>query len=163
MTRRPARGFTLIELLVAILVLSTLARLAIPYSQRFERNARAAQIMRTVTIVRQAAEEYYANQGTYPCSPDVGAVPPELAGYVPRDLVFSGKGWKLYVYGESSGAESSGDDAYSYFYVFLQIPDASLGRVVYNDVTRKLGAMSYYFPPNQYSFLNFQFGGHDGS
>lgn len=59
-------GFTLIEVLVVVLIVGTLATVALPQYERAVMRSRASEIWAILPTVRSAAQEYcLANGGTY--------------------------------------------------------------------------------------------------
>jgi type II secretion system protein G len=64
--RRAARGFTLIELLVVMAIIGLLASVAVPrYVDGVDR-AREAALKSSLATVRDAIDQYAADQGRYP-------------------------------------------------------------------------------------------------
>ncbi len=63
--RRDKRGFTLLEILIVLVIVATLAGLAIPvYTAQVEKS-RGQEALEALSSTRQAMIRYYANNGTY--------------------------------------------------------------------------------------------------
>ena len=70
---RPDRGqggFTLIEMMIVISLIGILATIAMPNFQKSVIRAREASLRRTLFIMRDVIDQYYADHGRYPDSLD---------------------------------------------------------------------------------------------
>lgn len=88
MVRRRSQGFTILELAVAMTVFGLLAALAIPNYMNFMRDVRAAQAVADVQAVRAAVYMYFGDHQQWPPEEQAGVVPEALKPYLPRDVVF---------------------------------------------------------------------------
>lgn len=59
-------GFTLIELVIVMLILSTLAGMALPKVRDYQASARDARRMTDIKVVQEAIEQYFLEKGEYP-------------------------------------------------------------------------------------------------
>jgi prepilin-type N-terminal cleavage/methylation domain-containing protein len=77
-------GFTLVELMVVAVILSFLALLAVPRMNAAFARAKEVQVLRDMTVIRDALEMHNADFGYYPVKLD------DLAnrGYLPRRMKF---------------------------------------------------------------------------
>lgn len=67
--RNRGSGFTIIELIVVIVVLSTLATLSFLGISQYQKSARDSQRAASATVITEALESYYDDNGVYPsCS-----------------------------------------------------------------------------------------------
>lgn len=73
------RGFTLVEAMTAVLITSTLARIAVPNFQEMKTKARAAEIVGVFRQIEIAAMNHSADNHDWPDDTWPGEVPPELA------------------------------------------------------------------------------------
>jgi len=88
------RGFTLVEAMTTVLVVSTLARIAVPNFQEMKLKARAAEVIAAVQHVSNAAVQYNAETHAWPADTWPGEVPPELEEYV-EAVRFDREGYRL--------------------------------------------------------------------
>lgn len=98
MTPRPRRhrpGFSLIELTIVLLIVATLAALAIPTYRSMLVRARAAKVVGEFNTVRLAVFNYYADHDAWPPDNYPGIVPPQLVAYLPSDFTFNHDGYQL--------------------------------------------------------------------
>jgi len=86
--RRRSRGFTILELAIAMTVFGILAAIAIPNYLNFMRDVRAAQAVADVQAVRAAVYMYFGDHQAWPPEEQAGVVPDDLKPYLPRDIVF---------------------------------------------------------------------------
>jgi len=63
---RLRRGFTLVELIVVIAVIGIIASIAIIGFSRFQADGRDAKRLSSVTVISEALEKYYDENGEYP-------------------------------------------------------------------------------------------------
>ena len=66
--RKNQRGFTLIEMLIVISLIGILATIATPNFQRYIIRAKEASLQRTLFILRDMIDQFYADHGRYPDS-----------------------------------------------------------------------------------------------
>lgn len=89
------RGFTLIELLIVVCIVGLLAGIAVPRFQRARSRALATNAVGSMRAIRIAVMIYFDSAAAWPAAGTLGAVPVDLAGYVPPNNPFSGTGWQL--------------------------------------------------------------------
>jgi prepilin-type N-terminal cleavage/methylation domain-containing protein len=66
---RNKKGFTLVELLVVVMVIATLATIALVSYARVQRDANDNTRNGNATVIAEALEKYYDNNGEYPSVP----------------------------------------------------------------------------------------------
>lgn len=66
LNKKPYRGFTLIELLVVMVIIATLLTLAVPRYFHSVEKSKEAVLRENLTIVREALDKYYGDNGKYP-------------------------------------------------------------------------------------------------
>ena len=66
--RRRSRGFTLIELLVVLAIVGTLLAIAVPSYFASLDNARETALRKSLSVMRDAIDQYHADRGAYPGS-----------------------------------------------------------------------------------------------
>jgi prepilin-type N-terminal cleavage/methylation domain-containing protein len=88
-------GFGLAELVVVLLVVSILARLALPVYQYLVLKSEAAATLGAIQAVREAAYEYYEDTDAWPVDHDPGIVPPELEPYLSEGFSFDRRRHRL--------------------------------------------------------------------
>lgn len=98
------RGVTLIELLVVVLIVGTLAGIAIPNMQRALLRARAVDALSDLNVVRVALENYQADENAWPADQNRGVVPPGLETYLPAGFTFTREEWDLDYENQAGGA-----------------------------------------------------------
>ena len=77
------RGFTLIELMVVIVIIGVLVRIAIPQIQAMKDRASAARLISVITVVRNAAFQYFEASLVGPQPPPGALRPPASAPISP--------------------------------------------------------------------------------
>jgi prepilin-type N-terminal cleavage/methylation domain-containing protein len=83
------RGFSMVELLAVLVVLGILANLALPMVQRARRKADAVAVLAVFHAVRVAAQDRFADSGTYPANAAWGVVPADLVPSLPAGFRFA--------------------------------------------------------------------------
>ncbi len=91
---RDRRGFTLVEAMTALLITSTLARIALPNFQEMKLKAQATEIVGAIRQVEVAAMNYNADTHQWPDDTWPGEVPPELADEL-EGVSFDRQGYQL--------------------------------------------------------------------
>lgn len=94
-SRGPRRGFSLLEMMIVIVILGTLARIALPHYEVVRRKAEAADVIGNFDVVRVAAFSYNADYHSWPGDTEAGQVPPELVSYLPDGYSFEFRGYTL--------------------------------------------------------------------
>lgn len=89
------RGFSLIELLIVLLIIGTLAGIAIPNLNRAILRARAVDAVADMNAVKVAVLNYQADAQTWPEDVDRGQIPPGLAQYLPANFSFNEEDYDL--------------------------------------------------------------------
>jgi len=85
---RTTAGFTLIELLTVIVVISILAAIAQPRLRKAITQAKAAEVIGNLNVVKVAVFNYQADHNQWPGEAGSGAVPSGLAEYLPGGFSF---------------------------------------------------------------------------
>ena len=65
---RVIRGFTLIEMMIVISIISILATMALPSFQKSLVRAKETNLRRSLFIMRDTIDQYFADHGRYPGS-----------------------------------------------------------------------------------------------
>lgn len=90
------RGFSLIEMLLVVVIIGVLAQIVIPNLRTVRTKARAVDVMADINVVRTAAQNYNADNFTWPAETGTGTIPPELtAEYLPDGFSFTGEDYQL--------------------------------------------------------------------
>lgn len=92
---RDRLGFTIVELLVVLVLMSIVTRIALPTVHEARLRAHAAEALGDLRAVEAAARAYHADTGIWPAESSPGAVPPELAGYLPEGFAFTFDEYRL--------------------------------------------------------------------
>lgn len=66
MTGRIQNGFTLIELLVVMAIIATLLTIAVPRYFHSVEKSKEAVLRQNLSVIRQALDKYYGDNGKYP-------------------------------------------------------------------------------------------------
>lgn len=135
------RGFSLIELLVVLLIIGTLAGIAIPNLQRALLRARAVDAMSDLNVVRVALENYRADENTWPPDQNRGTIPPGLDAYLPGGFDFNREDWILDYENFASGA--------GYVGVSVRTSDQDLGLMLFD----LLGNNAFQSGPDGYTWV----------
>ena len=80
------RGFTIIELIVIIVVIGILAAITLYGANRYQMDARDAKRTTSITVISEALEKYYDQNGEYPNCSAVGADGATVAANTLKDL-----------------------------------------------------------------------------
>ncbi|MFW5904693.1 MAG: type II secretion system protein, partial [bacterium] len=95
MTLRDRRGVTLIELMVVVLIVGTVAGIAIPHTQRALLRARAVDVMGQLNAMRVAVVNYQADEDAWPEDEPPGVIPGGLESYLPEGFSFNRDDYRL--------------------------------------------------------------------
>ncbi|HUR56778.1 MAG TPA: prepilin-type N-terminal cleavage/methylation domain-containing protein [Opitutaceae bacterium] len=82
---RARRAFTLVEIMIVVVIIGLLAAMALPAFKRVQRSALSKRYINDARQIRDAAERYALENGTFPPN-GIGAIHPSLRGYVPDGL-----------------------------------------------------------------------------
>ncbi len=102
--RHSYAGFTLIELLVVVLIIGILAAIAVPQYQKAVEKSKATQALTLLKSTAQAAEVYYAANGSWPNSLDELSIDVPWTGNTQYDTTssnlsfYSNEDWSLFLY-----------------------------------------------------------------
>lgn len=88
-------GLTLAELLVVVAILGILAGLAVPFIGRAGLEARAAEAVARLDMIRVAALEYHGEHDAWPPDAGRGTVPPGLESFLPDGFSLAPEGYVL--------------------------------------------------------------------
>ncbi|MDX1567549.1 MAG: prepilin-type N-terminal cleavage/methylation domain-containing protein [Longimicrobiales bacterium] len=83
------RGVTLIELMIVVLIIATIAGIAIPNMQRALLRARAVDAMADLNAIRVALLNYQAEEDVWPADENRGVIPAGLEVYLPEGFSFT--------------------------------------------------------------------------
>lgn len=93
--RGDRRGFSLIELMIVVLIIATIAGIAIPNMQRALLRARAVDAMADLNAIRVAVLNYQSDENAWPPDAQRGDIPPGLESYLPQGFSFTGDDYLL--------------------------------------------------------------------
>ena len=79
------RAFTLVEIMIVVVIIGLLAAMALPAFKRVQRSALSKRYINDARQIRDAAERYALENGTFPPN-GVLSIHPNLRGYVPDKL-----------------------------------------------------------------------------
>lgn len=88
MKGKKREGFTLVEIVTVVLIVSFLTRIALPQMQEVRVRARAAAVRSDFSVVRLAAQNFYADNFVWPNDTDAGLTPAELTSNLPSGYSF---------------------------------------------------------------------------
>ena len=88
-------GFSLIELLMTVSIVGILAGLAIPNIRNMQFRARAVEVAGDIEVVKLATVSFNGDMHAWPADATLGAVPPELNGFLPDGFSFQGDRYEL--------------------------------------------------------------------
>jgi len=88
-------GFTMVEVVTVVLIVSVLTRIALPQMHEVQTRARAAAVRADFQVVRHAAENYYADNVSWPDDLEPGVTPAELMESLPEGFEFQRDGYLL--------------------------------------------------------------------
>ena len=80
--KRQQRGFTLIEIMVVVAIVSILAVLALPSSQRALKRAKASRFINDLRVLNGAFEQYRFENKAWPPEADPQEAPPKMIPYL---------------------------------------------------------------------------------
>jgi general secretion pathway protein G len=107
--RRPSqKGFTLIELIIVVTIIGILAGLAIVNVKFAQRKAREAALMDSLSTMRKAIDNFYADKQRYPT--DLNELVPNYIRRIPADPITKQVDWEVIMDDPlSSGGGESGE------------------------------------------------------
>ncbi|MCH8811424.1 MAG: hypothetical protein IID07_06305 [Gemmatimonadetes bacterium] len=85
---RKRGGATIVEVMTVMLIVSIVARIAIPQFQEILTRARATEIRATFDVVEDAANRLIVQNNPWPEDAVAGVVPPELRASLPPGFTF---------------------------------------------------------------------------
>ena len=128
-----SRGFTLIELLIVMAIMGVLLSIAAPNLKQSIIRAREAVLMEDLFQIREAIDQYYADNGKYPATlSDLINTQDKSKSYLralPKDPFTNAADWITVVL-ESSG--DSGGEAAGVFDVHSASPLVAIDGTPYN-------------------------------
>jgi len=95
MDQKQGRGFTLVEVVTVMMIVSVLARIAIPQMQEILTRARATEVRASFSVVEEAATRLSLENEPWPDDTDAGVVPPELVDMLPAKFSFDRERYQL--------------------------------------------------------------------
>ncbi len=93
MNGKQSAGFTLMELLVVLLLISLLASIVAPIITKSIHRAKESTLKEDLFILRQAIDDYYADNGKYPIELEV-LVAEKYVRKIPPDPI-AGQEWNV--------------------------------------------------------------------
>jgi type IV pilus assembly protein PilA len=96
------KGFTLIELMIVVAIIGILAAIAIPAYQNYTVRAQVTEGLNLADGWKTAIAEYYANNGTWPATTNLGGTVASTGKYVKS--VNAQPGGIVIVYGNQANA-----------------------------------------------------------
>jgi general secretion pathway protein G len=106
--RSAQKGFTLIELIIVVTIIGILAGLAIVNVRFAQRKAREAALMDSLSTMRKAIDNFYADKQRYPT--DLNELVPNYIRKIPADPITKQVDWEVIMDDPlSSGDGDSGE------------------------------------------------------
>ena len=128
--RQRQGGFTLIEVAMVAAIVSLLAALAQPALQRVLVQARAAEAINNLNVIKVAIQNYEADFLTYPPEAGNGEIPVGLDNYLPDQFSFNFEGYEL-DYDNWAGPDGQPLEAGTFAIGLTVIPeDVTLGQAM---------------------------------
>jgi len=144
-------GFTMVEVLTVMVVMGTLARMAVPSFHEVLVRARAAEVIGDFETVRVAVLSYQTDHHQWPADGHTGQVPPGLAEYLPDNFSFEGLGYRLdWENWVLPGGLPQDPEARAVLAVSVVTEDLELGQAL-GDILG--GGMAHYALGDAYTFV----------
>ena len=145
MNHSDKRGFTLVELVMVVSMVSLLAALAQPALQRVVMQARAAEAISNLNVIKVAVQGYEADFLNFPPEADVGEIPTGLVDYLPDDFTFDFEGYSL-DYDNFTGPDGQPVDDGTFSVGLTVVPDdVTLGQAMVQLIGNKILAFDDRF------------------
>ncbi len=91
--RSAQKGFTLIELIVVVTIIGLLAGIAVANVKFAQRKAREAVLMDSLSTMRKAIDNFYADKQRYPN--DLNELVPNYIRKIPKDPITEQADWQV--------------------------------------------------------------------